>query len=186
MAHPVDKHGPAAVDHGGHGHGALDHAAGDDHQHDHDTTKYWMVFGGLCILTTISVGTMMIPGIKETPTIGWTIMMAVSCCKAMLVITFFMHLLWEASWKYVLTIPAATMSLFLIFMLVPDVGCRTWWYTEERAINAADPEFAKQQAKDAEADAAHGDPHSGPMHEGHPVDPHGPSGKEMPPAKPGH
>ena len=51
-------------------------------------------------------------------------MMAVSCVKTMLVVLFFMHLLWEANWKYVLTIPAAMMSLFLVIMLVPDVGCR--------------------------------------------------------------
>ena len=40
-------------------------------------------------------------------------MMAVSCTKAMLVIMFFMHLLWEANWKWVLTIPATFMSMFL-------------------------------------------------------------------------
>ena len=33
-------------------------------------------------------------------------MMAVSCTKAMLVILFFMHVKYEANWKYVLTIPA--------------------------------------------------------------------------------
>ena len=32
-------------------------------------------------------------------------MMAVSCTKAMLVILFFMHVKYEANWKYVLTIP---------------------------------------------------------------------------------
>jgi cytochrome c oxidase subunit 4 len=66
-------------------------------------------------------------------------MMAVSCAKAMLVILFFMHLLWEASWKYVLTIPCAMMSVFLLLMLVPDVGCRYNHYSEERLLHAADP-----------------------------------------------
>ena len=37
-------------------------------------------------------------------------MMAVSCTKAMLVIMFFMHLKWEANWKWVLTVPASVMS----------------------------------------------------------------------------
>ena len=32
----------------------------------------------------------------------------------MLVIMFFMHLMWEANWKYVLTIPASMMSIFLL------------------------------------------------------------------------
>ena len=51
-------------------------------------------------------------------------MMAVSCTKAMLVILFFMHVKYEANWKYVLTIPAGMMSMFLMLMLVPDVGMR--------------------------------------------------------------
>ena len=51
-------------------------------------------------------------------------MMAISCTKAMLVIMFFMHLLWEANWKWVLTIPATFMSIFLMLMLVPDIGWR--------------------------------------------------------------
>ena len=48
--------------------------------------------------------------------------MAVSCTKAMLVILFFMHLKWEANWKWVLTVPASLMSMLLVLALVPDVG----------------------------------------------------------------
>ena len=51
-------------------------------------------------------------------------MMAVSCTKALLVILFFMHVKYEANWKYVLTIPASIMSMLLILALVPDVGLR--------------------------------------------------------------
>jgi hypothetical protein len=51
-------------------------------------------------------------------------MMAVSCTKAMLVILFFMHLKWEANWKWILTVPASLMSMLLVFALVPDVGLR--------------------------------------------------------------
>jgi cytochrome c oxidase subunit 4 len=71
-------------------------------------------------------------------------MMAVSCTKAMLVILFFMHLLWEANWKYVLTIPAAMMSVFLVLMLVPDVGMRVRGYSEERLLHSADPVAAHE------------------------------------------
>ena len=45
-------------------------------------------------------------------------MMAVSCTKAMLVIMFFMHLLWEANWKWVLTIPAS------VHVDLPDADAR--------------------------------------------------------------
>ena len=66
-------------------------------------------------------------------------MMAVSCTKAMLVILFFMHVKYEANWKYVLTIPAAFMSMFLILALVPDVGLRGHWLAEERQLYMAEP-----------------------------------------------
>jgi cytochrome c oxidase subunit 4 len=60
----------------------------------------------------------------------------------MLVVLFFMHVKYEANWKYVLTIPAAFMSLFLILALVPDVGLRGHWVSEERAQNMAEPRSA--------------------------------------------
>ena len=45
-------------------------------------------------------------------------MMAVSCTKAMLVILFFMHVKYEANWKYVLTIPAGDH----VDVFDPDAG----------------------------------------------------------------
>jgi len=80
----------------------------------------------------------------------WATMMAVSCCKAMLVILFFMHMLWEANWKYVLTIPASMMSIFLLLMLVPDIGRRTTRYAEERWLYAAEPKPVKVAGESAE------------------------------------
>jgi cytochrome c oxidase subunit 4 len=55
----------------------------------------------------------------------------------MLVILFFMHVWWEANWKYVLTIPAAMMALFLGIMLIPDVGMRNRMVSQERALHMA-------------------------------------------------
>lgn len=69
-------------------------------------------------------------------------MMAVSCAKAMCVIMVFMHLYWEANWKWVLTIPASCMSIFLVLALVPDVGMRQdngySHYSEERLLYEAE------------------------------------------------
>jgi cytochrome c oxidase subunit 4 len=67
------------------------------------------------------------------------LMMAVSCTKALLVILCFMHIWWEANWKFILTIPAMLMSIFLILMLVPDVGLRLRHASEERLYNMAEP-----------------------------------------------
>src|ERR1700730_1700732 len=105
-------------------HSAAD-AGHDDHGSHGGNAKYLYVFAALCVLTTMSFwtsGNLPIPWpFHDQPTVGWAFMMAVSCTKAMLVIMFFMHLKWEANWKYVLTIPAGMMSPLLMLILVPDV-----------------------------------------------------------------
>jgi len=118
----------------------------DDPAHDHDDDhggigKYVMVFLALCVLTTASFLTFFDFWNENIPdSVSRTFMMAVSCMKAFLVMAFFMHLIWEANWKYVLTIPAGMMSIFLILMLVPDIGCRYRDYSYDRLIHAADPQ----------------------------------------------
>jgi cytochrome c oxidase subunit 4 len=136
--------------------------------HDHHTTvatdsheevhggigKYLVVFAALCGLTLCSFLTYF-PFWREhvSTEASRALMMAVSCTKAMLVIMFFMHLLWEANWKWVLTIPATFMSVFLMLMLVPDIGWRKdngfAHYSEERLLYAADPPdvLAAEKAK---------------------------------------
>ena len=135
-----------------------DHAhAVHAHEHDHDhggVGKYLAVFVALCVLTVISFAVAN-STLMNTPSVGWAIMMAVSTAKALLVIAFFMHLIWEANWKYVLTIPASIMSCFLVLMLVPDIGFRTRHYTPERWNWAA-------QRVEFEHSATHGGEHHGP------------------------
>jgi cytochrome c oxidase subunit 4 len=114
-----------------------DDHGGDDHPHV-DRKVFILVFVILSGLTVISFvfgnyGTEM--GLSKEMT--WVAMMLVSCAKAGLVICCFMHLWWEANWKWVLTIPASLMSIFLVIMLIPDIGCRTNRYTDERWNNAA-------------------------------------------------
>ena len=144
--HSAHAHGPItrAGDisehdkHDGHdGHGQHGH----DHDHGHGGIgKYLLVFLALCGLTTMSFLTYspFWPW-RDQPHVGWAFMMAVSCTKAMLVVLFFMHVFWEANWKYVLTIPAAMMAIFLALMLVPDVGMRTRMVSQERALRMARP-----------------------------------------------
>jgi len=120
-------------DHAGHGHSANDHSHGshgaghDSHDHgDHGGIgKYVQIFLILCVLTGASFFTYSdLWPFHDHPSVGWAFMMAVSCTKALLVMLFFMHLKWEADWKYVLTIPASVMSVFLVLALVPDIGRR--------------------------------------------------------------
>jgi len=149
-----------------------DHAAAhDDHLpvgHDsHDEMahggigKYLAVFAALCLLTMCSFLTYFPFWREHVPMpASRALMMAVSCTKAMLVIMFFMHLLWEANWKWVLTIPATFMSIFLMLMLVPDVGWRQnngyAHYSRERLLYAPDPvSIEKQEMKKAEQELKH-------------------------------
>lgn len=126
----------------------------EDHGHG-GVGKYILVFIALCVLTSASFFTYSSAWdaiFSSDPHIKWAFMMAVSCTKALLVILFFMHILWEANWKYVLTIPAGLMSIFLMLMLVPDIGWRTSHYSEERWLHSAVPH--EETHHDAEGEKA--------------------------------
>jgi cytochrome c oxidase subunit IV len=133
---------------------------GDDHDHGHGSLGlYLTVFVALCVLTGASFFTYSRYWPFSDP-VAWAFMMAVSCTKAMLVIMFFMHLLWEANWKWVLTIPASFMSVFLMLMLVPDIGWRQdngyAQYSRERLLYAAERRDAEaDKAKAAEGEHSH-------------------------------
>ena len=140
---------------------ADDHAAPGDDEHGHGGIRtYVWVAVALAVLTSASFLTYF-PFWDQhvSVNVSRAFMMSVSCAKAMLVLMFFMHLLWEANWKYVLTIPAAMMSVFLVMMLIPDVGRRTQKYSSQRWLHAAEPRLqdahasppAQEHAEDAAA-----------------------------------
>ncbi|MBI1901381.1 MAG: cytochrome C oxidase subunit IV family protein [Planctomycetia bacterium] len=100
------------------------HGAGEHAHAGHGTTKqYLAVCAALMILTFVSFFTFRLLHNTQVQ-MTWAVMMAVSCVKALLVMLFFMHLKWEASWKYVLTIPATIMAIFLMIALIPDIKWR--------------------------------------------------------------
>ena len=140
-----------------------DTATHDSEQHVHhgSARTYWVVFVSLCLLTTLSfltTATWWPLGIVMTR----VFMMMVSCAKALLVIMFFMHLKWESNWKWVMTIPASVMAVFLMLMLVPDVGWRTDRYEEKRQVHAAKkPDKAKGETYEQRH---HRDLHSAEAH----------------------
>jgi len=145
-----------------HDHGHDEHDSHDGHAHEAGghggVGKYVAVFFALCGLTLISYLVGNSATLREkTPGIMWAMMMAVSCAKASLVILFFMHLKWEANWKYVLTVPASIMSIFLMLMLIPDIGLRTRWYAEERWLHAPPP-TEKHENHDEHGDKAAHEP----------------------------
>jgi cytochrome c oxidase subunit 4 len=145
----------------------------EDHPHHTDVHgslgQYLMVFAALCVLTAMSFFTYSSYWpFQDQKQITWAFMMAISCTKAMLVISFFMHLLWEANWKWVLTIPASMMSVFLLLMLIPDVGMRQdngfARYSRDRLLWAANPPAVQASERALleveEADTAHPQEHT--------------------------
>lgn len=150
--------------------------AHDDHDDHGGLTKYLIVFLALLGLTIASFATGSLFAGAEgvdpaTKTVGWAVMMAVSCAKALLVMLFFMHLIWEANWKYVLTIPATVMSLLLVMALVPDVGRRYRNYSEERMryapeVSLHDSHGDHSDGDHSEADHSEGDHSEGDDSEG--------------------
>ena len=147
--------------HGEHGHGAHGQHAAEHHESHGGTGLYLAVTGALMVLTLGSFLTYW-EGFRETVPLQarWLFMMAVAVTKACLVMLFFMHLKWEANWKYVLTIPSIIMAIFLMAALVPDVGLRTHHYASERKEHDAIPWSAYGDL----GEAAHGEEHGGGHH----------------------
>lgn len=126
-----------------------DHAEHTEHEHHGGNGLYIAVFLALCVLTTMSFLTYFDFWRSHVPTeVSRAFMMAVSCTKAMLVIMFFMHLKWEANWKWVLTVPASIMSALLIFALVPDVGLRMRHASYDRLRFAAEKPALTDKVED--------------------------------------
>lgn len=158
MTTPEPSHGPLTRP----GDLADEAAAHPPHASHGGLGVYLAVFVALCLLTTMSFLTYSPywPW-RDEPQVGWAFMMAVSCTKALLVVLFFMHVLWEANWKYVLTIPAAMMAIFLTIMLVPDIGFRSRMVSQERLLHMARPsdeallERAATAAEAAAGEAGH-------------------------------
>ncbi len=130
----------------------------DDHE-QHGVGLYLFVFVALCVLTTMSFLTYSdLWRLYMSPEVSRVFMMAVSCTKAMLVIMFFMHLKWEANWKWVLTVPASVMSMLLICALIPDIGLRMRHASHDRWIYAAEePAESEHEAEEHDSPAADSD-----------------------------
>ena len=129
----------AAHDHGVHDNG---------HAHGGSIRTYVMVAIALVFLTACSYWTYTpFWPFGENIAIKRLWMMAVSCTKAMLVILFFMHLKWEANWKWILTVPASMMSLLLVLALIPDIGRRMEHASHERLTHAAIPDASDSHAE---------------------------------------
>jgi len=108
-------------------------------EHATHTPTFIVVFLLLCGLTAVSFWIASSNMMTESVNMARGCLIAVSAAKAMLVITFFMHLWWEKRWKYVLTIPALILSVVMVLLLIPDVGLRGETYSTKRKLHAPIP-----------------------------------------------
>lgn len=164
-----------------------DHAIHADHG---GIAKYIYVFLALCVLTTMSFLTYSNLWPWPDPAVKRLFMTAVSCTKAMLVILFFMHVKYEANWKYVLTIPASIMSVFLCLALVPDIGARVnglfgyhGRYSEERKQHIGRVEDNRLMKKASLEVIHHSTSHDGTEHAAPAVEETAPEATDGEPAK---
>ncbi len=107
---------------------------------------FLFVFVMLCGLTGLSFWIANSDLMDNRP-VAWGAMLAVSVCKASLVVMFFMHLWWERAWKYVLTIPALIMGGLLVLLLVPDIALRTESYSKQRQLDAPEAQSISQRTE---------------------------------------
>ncbi len=98
------------------------HGQAHDHEHEQhipDST-FIKVFGALLVFTAISFAANQIFAAKN-PVVNFLIIGFVACCKAFLVMYFFMHL--KIDWRkvFVFLIPICILAPMVIVVLWPDM-----------------------------------------------------------------
>ena len=101
---------------------------------------YMVVAVALAIFTTVSfvVNGFVRDKVIE-PHVGFTIILGVAVCKALLVGAFFMHLRWEWGKLYYMIVPAFILGTMMMMVLLPDAVI-SW-------VREAQNESAVQQAE---------------------------------------
>ena len=94
---------------------------------------YMVVAVALAIFTTVSfvVNGFVRDKVIE-PHVGFTIILGVAVCKALLVGAFFMHLRWEWGKLYYMIVPAFILGTMMIMVLMPDIVI-SWVREKEEA-----------------------------------------------------
>ena len=88
----------------------------------HGLKPYLVVFGALVIFTALSfVFNSAVRREMITPATGFALIVGVAVCKAVLVATYFMHLLLDWKRLYFVIIPVMIMGAMMIVVLLPDI-----------------------------------------------------------------
>lgn len=83
---------------------------------------YLVIFGALVIFTAVSfiVNGAVRGGSVAAPT-GFTIILAVAVCKALLVAIFFMHLKFDWKRVYFMIVPVLILGTMMLIVFLPDM-----------------------------------------------------------------
>jgi caa(3)-type oxidase subunit IV len=99
----------------------------------HEHRRYLQVFAWLAVLTALEIGVIYMP-IARLAIGGMLVLLAAT--KASLVALFYMHLSNENRTLTYIALTPAVLCVFLVFMLLPDLGAIT------RALTHATPSSA--------------------------------------------
>jgi cytochrome c oxidase subunit 4 len=96
---------------------------------------YMAVAAALAVFTAVSfvVNHFVTAGVIARE-IGFTIILGVAVCKALLVGAFFMHLRWEWGKLYYMIVPAFILGTMMMMVLMPDAVIS--WVREKQAMPA--------------------------------------------------
>ena len=100
----------------------------------HEERRYLQVFAWLAVLTALEIGVIYTP-ISRIAIGGMLVVLAAT--KAALVALFFMHLTSEKRTLAYIALTPAVLCVFLVFMLLPDLGAITRVLTHAAAPAAA-------------------------------------------------
>lgn len=114
---PVAAH--SHDDHAGHGHG--DHDGHADHGLAH-TMPVWMLIGVLGALMLLTILTVSVTNYDLGSEGNLVVGMVIATIKAALVVTFFMHLLWDKKFHLILFLTAVLFVVLFLSMSITDRG----------------------------------------------------------------
>jgi cytochrome c oxidase subunit 4 len=118
-------------DHGSHDHGDHAHAVAHVHAgahgdgHDHGlahTTPVWLLFAVLSALLVLTIATVSVTSIDLGAQNNLIVAMVIATVKAILVCTFFMHLLWDKKFNLVLFLTSVLFLILFLSMATTDRG----------------------------------------------------------------
>jgi len=118
---PLHSHAVAAMAAHGHGHELGDHDGHAEHGLAH-VMPVWMLIGVLGALMLLTILTVSVTNYDLGSEGNLVVGMVIATIKAALVVTFFMHLLWDKKFHLILFLTAVLFVVLFLSMSITDRG----------------------------------------------------------------